>query len=92
MQILILLTPKKANFSLNVQILTIFPQKSANLDAPESEKLFHKFFAQLGENNFFGRLGKGSKKNLEFSRFALTHPPTLVITKNLGKKIKFLLF
>ena len=59
MQILILLTPKKANFSLNVQILTIFPQKSANFDALESEKLFHKFFAQLGENNFFGRLGKG---------------------------------
>ena len=33
------------------------------------------------------QLGKGSKKkNLEFSRFGLTHPPTLVIVENLEKK------
>ena len=38
------------------------------------------------------RLGKGSikkKKNLEFSRFGSTHPPTLVITENLEKKLNF---
>ena len=32
------------------------------------------------------KLGKGSKKNLEFSRFGLTHPPILVIAENLEKK------
>ena len=31
---------------------------------------------------------EGFKKNLEFSRFGLNHPHTLVIAENLGKKNK----
>ena len=34
-------------------------------------------------NNFCINKGKGSKKNLEFSRFGLTHPTTLVIAEYL---------
>ena len=33
---------------------------------------------------------KKKKKNLEFSRFGLNHPPTLVITENLEKNKIFI--
>ena len=47
----------------------------------------------MAKINFFtGIFSEGLKKNMEFSRFGLTHPPTLVIMENLEKKIKFLLF
>ena len=38
-------------------------------------------------NNSFTAPKKKRKKNLEFSRFGLNHPPTLVIAENLEKKI-----
>ena len=68
--------------SKKVQILTkIFPSMwSPTIDfpSPTMEKI-----------NIFGRiLREGFKKNLEFSRFGLPHPPILVIAENLEKKNK----
>ena len=56
----------------------------------------HKMRKELSEENFFleksmdWSKGRGQKKkNLEFSRFSQTHPPTPYIGQNLEKKYKF---
>ena len=56
----------------------------------------HKMRKELSEENFFLEKsmdweGVKKKKNLEFSRFSQTHPPTPYIGQNLEKKIQILL-
>ena len=65
--------------------LTMYKLELENYDGlSDPQKMYHK--------KVLGKGSKKKKKNLEFSRFGLTHPPTLVIAENLEKKIKFLLF
>ena len=56
------------------------------------QKLHRKHFQKwvsVHEYELINKLREGfkkKKKNLEFSRFGLKHPPTLVIAENLEKK------